>query len=195
MSNYLLFTPDIHFCRVANLAFLKPDFEILAFFERLWLFLGNKKKPDKIWIFLAFFQSERLGSGKTLLELYSLQISSERVCRLRRILKKIDFCPKIISVIDKKQMYDNVIMGKENASKEWNCIISMFLTSFNVYFVFGFMHVLAYVHSSSLYAVKMLSGFLFFWLFLGRNQAFFNENRLATLHFCRASGATPGQPR
>jgi len=30
-------------------------------------------------------------------------------------------------------MYDSVIMVKENASKEWNCIISMFLTSFNVY--------------------------------------------------------------
>jgi len=34
-------------------------------------------------------------------------------------------------------MHDSVIMGKENASKEWNCIIPMFLMSFNVYFVFG----------------------------------------------------------
>ena len=33
-------------CRVANLAFLKPDFEILAFFEHLWLFL-EIKKPEK----------------------------------------------------------------------------------------------------------------------------------------------------
>ena len=24
-------------------------------------------------------------------------------------------------------MYDSVITGKENASKDWNCIISMFL--------------------------------------------------------------------
>jgi len=31
-----------------------------------------------------------------------------------------------------------VITGIENASKEWNCIISMFLTSFNIYFVFGY---------------------------------------------------------
>jgi len=31
----------------------------------------------------------------------------------------------MINVIDKKQMYDSVIMGKENASKEWNCIISV----------------------------------------------------------------------
>jgi len=39
--------------------------------------------------------------------------------------------------IDNKQMYDSVIMGK-NASKEQNCILSMFLTSFNVYFVCGY---------------------------------------------------------
>ena len=31
----------------------------------------------------------------------------------------------MIDVIDKKQKYDSVITGKENASKEWNCIISM----------------------------------------------------------------------
>jgi len=35
-------------------------------------------------------------------------------------------------------MYDSVIMGKENASKDCNCVISMSLTSFNVYFVFGY---------------------------------------------------------
>ena len=33
-------------------------------------------------------------------------------------------------------MYDSVITGNENASNDWNCIISMFLTSFNVCFVF-----------------------------------------------------------
>jgi len=32
-------------------------------------------------------------------------------------------------------MHASVIMGKENASKEWNCIIPMFVMSFNVYFV------------------------------------------------------------
>jgi len=30
-------------------------------------------------------------------------------------------------VFHKKQMYNSVITGKENASKDWNCIISMFL--------------------------------------------------------------------
>jgi len=45
----------------------------------------------------------------------------------------------MVDVINKKQMYDSVITGKEkNASKDWNCIISMFLTSFNVYFVFDY---------------------------------------------------------
>jgi len=43
----------------------------------------------------------------------------------------------MFNVFHKTQMYDRVITGKENASKDWNCIISMFLTSFNIYFVFG----------------------------------------------------------
>jgi len=44
----------------------------------------------------------------------------------------------MIDFIDKKQMYDNAITGKINASKEWNCFVSMFLTSFSVCFVFGY---------------------------------------------------------
>jgi len=64
MSNYLLFTPDIHFCRAANLAFLKPDFEILAFFERLWLFLGNKKSLTKSGFFWLFFSRKGLDLEK-----------------------------------------------------------------------------------------------------------------------------------
>jgi len=35
-------------------------------------------------------------------------------------------------VFNKKQMYDHVATGKENASEDKNCIISMFLTSFNI---------------------------------------------------------------
>jgi len=42
----------------------------------------------------------------------------------------------MIDFIDKKQMYDSVITGTEYASKEWSCIVSMFLTSFDVCFVF-----------------------------------------------------------
>jgi len=36
----------------------------------------------------------------------------------------------MIDVIDRKHIYDSAITGKENASEEWNCIISMSLTSF-----------------------------------------------------------------
>jgi len=67
----------------------------------------------------------------------------------------------MINVIDKKQMYDSVISGKENASKEWNCIISMFLTGFNVCFVFGYACFMCI-------CLKLLYGFFgtksgFFW--------------------------------
>jgi len=40
--------------------------------------------------------------------------------------------------IDKKQMYDSGILGKENAFKEWNCTVSIFLMSFKISFVFGY---------------------------------------------------------
>ena len=36
--------------RVDNLPFLKPDFEILTFFEHLWLFYSIKK-TNEIWLF------------------------------------------------------------------------------------------------------------------------------------------------
>ena len=62
---------------------------------------------------------------------------------------------KMIDVIDRKHIYDSAITGKENASEEWNCIISMSLTSFNVYFVFGFACFMC------IYTLKLLSGF--FW--------------------------------
>jgi len=55
--------------RIASVAFLKTDFKILAFLNTIGFF-GNKKKPDKIWLFLFFCHSERLGSGKILSELH-----------------------------------------------------------------------------------------------------------------------------
>jgi len=45
-----------------------PDFEILDFLAPLFFFLI--KKPEKSGVFLAYFHSDRLGSGKTLSELY-----------------------------------------------------------------------------------------------------------------------------
>jgi len=41
------------------LAFLKPNFEILAFFNTFGFF-GNKK-ARKIWLFQAYFQPEKSG--------------------------------------------------------------------------------------------------------------------------------------
>jgi len=54
---------------------------------------------------------------------------------VQNIAKNLLFALKMIDVIDKKQMHDSVITGKEYASKDWTCVISTFLTSFNVYFV------------------------------------------------------------
>jgi len=45
---------------------------------------------------------------------------------------------KMIDFINKKQMYDSVFTGKVNFFKEWNCIVSMFVTSFVICFVFGY---------------------------------------------------------
>ena len=70
---------------------------------------------------------------------------------------------KMIDVIDKKQMYDIVVTGKENVSKNYNCIISMLLINFNVYFMFD----CAYLMSISL-KTAIVSGCLWdqVWLFL-----------------------------
>jgi len=73
-------------------------------------------------------------------------------------IEKKYFCPKMINVIDKKQMYDSVIVGKENASKEWNCIISMFLTSFNVYFVFGYACIMCLWCKTAIWLVLVKTG-------------------------------------
>jgi len=42
----------------------------------------------------------------------------------------------MFDVFNKRQMYDSGITGKEDASKDRNCIMSMFLTSFNACFMF-----------------------------------------------------------
>jgi len=78
----------------------------------------------------------------------------------------------MINVIDQKEMHDSVIKGKENASKEWNCIISMFLTSFNVNFVFG---------CACFIFICLKTVIWLFLAFLGQGLAFFGEDRLATL--------------
>ena len=87
--------------------FFMPESEIMASFEHLRLFL-EIKKPDKIRLFLPFFQSKRLISGKTL---------SELCIRYKYLLTRVydhagdkEYCKNftvalnIIDVIYKKQM-------------------------------------------------------------------------------------------
>jgi len=69
----------------------------------------------------------------------------------------------MFDLFNKKQMYDSAITGKENASKDWNCIISMFLTSFTSVLCLV-MHVLC-VH-----VLILLSGF-FWWRQFGNPDA------------------------
>jgi len=64
-------------------------------------------------------------------------------------------------------MHDSVIMGKEYASKDWTCVILMFLTSFNVYIVWLCMFYVCM--SQNCYPA-----------FLGQGLAFFGEDGLAT---------------
>jgi len=78
----------------------------------------------------------------------------------------------MIDVIDKKQMHDSVITGKEYASKDWACIISMFfLTSFNVYFVCG---------CACFVCICLKTAIWLFLAFFGQDLAIFGEDRLAT---------------
>jgi len=62
-------------------------------------------------------------------------------------------------------MYHNVITGKENVSKEWNCIASMFLTSFNVYFVFGYAYFMCICLKTAIWHFLAFWGTMsgFFW--------------------------------
>jgi len=90
---------------------------------------------------MAYFQSYRLGSGKTLSELHihykSLPTQVYYHAGCTEYCKLLAVVLKMICVIQKKQMHDSVITGKEYASEDWTCALSMFLTSINVYFVCG----------------------------------------------------------
>jgi len=41
---------------------------------------------------------------------------------MQGILQRFYYCPKTFDVFNKKQICDSVIVGKENASKDWNCV-------------------------------------------------------------------------
>jgi len=73
-----------------------------------FVFFGNQKKPGKSWLFLAFFQSKRLSSGKRLSELHIHYKSYlTRVydhTGYKQYCKDFTVALKIIDVIYKKQM-------------------------------------------------------------------------------------------
>jgi len=111
---------------------------------KFWIFLNTfgffgNKNVRKIWLFLAYFQSDRLGSGQTLSELHihykSLATRVYYHTGCTEYCKIFSVALNMIYVIDKSKC--SVITGKEYASKDWTCVITMFLTSFNVYFVCG----------------------------------------------------------
>jgi len=72
--------------------------------------------------FLDFFQSERLGSGKTFSELnihykYLLtRVYDHAGCK--EYCKDFTVALKMFNLVNEKQIYDSVIMRKENASKD-----------------------------------------------------------------------------
>jgi len=93
------------------LAFLKLILKFWLFLNT-FCFFGNQKRQN-----LAFFQSERLGSGKTLSELHIhykpllKRVYNHAGCT--KYCKYFTVALKMIDVFDKKQTYHNVITGKK----------------------------------------------------------------------------------
>jgi len=52
----------------------------------------------------------------------------------KNIAKDFTVALKLFNVDNKKQMHNSVFTGKENAFKNLNCILLVFLMSFNIYF-------------------------------------------------------------
>jgi len=102
------------------------------------LFLLIKKSQSKPGCLFYFFQYERLGSGNTLSEPHihykSLLTRVYDHAGCKEYCKDFTVALKMLDVLSMKQMYDSVFTGQVNASKNCNYIISMFLTSFNIYF-------------------------------------------------------------
>jgi len=131
----------------------------------IWLFWRQILKFSLFLNTFGFFSGRKAWFWQNIVwAVYSLQISADGSlwpCSMHRILQRFYCCPKTIGVVDKKQMYNSVIRGKQNASKEWYCIISMFLTSFNVYFAFGYACFMCICLKTAI------------WLFLGERSGFF----------------------
>jgi len=141
---------------------------------KFWLFWThlalseNQKKPDNSWLFLRFFSRKDLSLAKHYLRCIFITNLFYDAAGCKEYCKDFSVALKMFNLVNKKQMYDSVITRKENASKDRYCIMSMFLTCFNIHFCLV-------MHVSCAYVLRLLSG----WL--GRSLAFFCEDRLATL--------------
>jgi len=157
----------------------------LAFFEHLWLFLEIKKILTNSGFFCSpkgLTLKKHCLSCVFITNLFWKECITISGCTKywKYFTYSFTISLKMINAIDKKQMYDNVIMGKENASKECNCCIinhtdvsDEFWCLFCVWFCIFFF--------CRLYALKLVSGF--FWDKKEKGLAFFGEDkdRLGTL--------------
>jgi len=142
--------------RVASLAFLKPNFEIQAFFDALVFFFENKKSQLKSqnlaysFLFCSVWETwlwQNMSQLHTFVHYKYLLTGVYDHAGCKEYCKDFSVALQIFDVFNKKQMYDRIITGKENASKNWNCILPMFLTSVNIFFCLV-MHVLCVAYMS-----------------------------------------------
>jgi len=167
-------------CRVANLAFLKPNVEIQAFLTHLALFENKSYQSKSGFFFFTFFSLKDFALAKHCLScIYITNIfrrESRTIAGCKEYCKDFTVALKCFDVFNKKQMYDSVFTGKEIAYKNLNCILSMFLTSFNIYCIFVWL-CMSYC-MCSLHVLGLLYGL--FWLFLRHGLPF-----LVNLVACR----------
>jgi len=147
--------------------FFKPDFYWNSgFFQSTWLFLIFKK---------FFFSRKGLALAKHCLSCILITNLFKRECMAMQGVKKtakILLLPWKCSMYFIKSKCTSVITGKENTSKAWNCIISMFLTNFNICFVF--------VHTCFM-RMCLKTAVWHFLTFCGTRSVFFGEDKFATL--------------
>jgi len=121
------------------------------------------KKARKIWLFLAYFQSDRLSSDKTLSELHiHYKFLVTRVCYhagCTKYCKNFTVALKMIDVIDKKQMHDSVITGA-------NMLLKIGLVLYRWFWRVLMSILCVVVHVLCVYASKVLPGF-FWWRQVG----------------------------
>jgi len=100
-----------------------------------WLWsIASYAKIDSSWSWLTWHYGVEWRHP----EAYISHLICSRVAQKTNVRQKQMYNTASVAGLPKKQMYDSVITGKGNASKEWNYIVSMFLTSYNVCFVFGY---------------------------------------------------------